>query len=81
MTGDNLTPDARAAHGRMLVAFDRLMDRVRRREGPAMAAKLRSDGMTDTVAAEGALAHVARLTAAIQTARAIHEAEGVARRH
>jgi len=39
VTGDHLTDEARAAHGRMLVAFDRLMDGVLRREGPA-AAKL-----------------------------------------
>ena len=81
MTGDHVTADARAAHGRMLAAFDRLMAGVLRREGPAMAANLRSDGRTDTEAAAGALKHVARLTAAIQTARAVHEAEGVAHRH
>jgi len=81
MTGDHMTSDARAAHGRMLAAFDRLMAGVLRREGPAMDAKLRRDGMTPTEAAEGALGHVSRLTVAIQVARARHEAMAEARRH
>ena len=81
MIGEHLTADARAAHGRMLAAFDRLMAGVLMREGPVMDAKLRHDGRTPTEAAEGALAHVARLTLAIQTARARHEAEGVSLRH
>ena len=81
MIGDHMPPAAIAAHGRMLAAFDRLMAGVLRREGPAMDAKLRRDGRTPTEAAEGALAHVARLTAAIQTARARHEAMAVAHRH
>jgi len=81
VTGDHVTADARAAHGRMLAAFDRLMAGVLRREGPAMAANLRSDGRTDTEAAKGALGHVSRLTVAIQVARARHEAMAVARRH
>jgi len=65
----------------MLAAFDRLMAGVLRREETAMDAKLRREGMTPTQAAEGALAHVARLTLAIQTARARHEAMAEARRH
>jgi len=58
----------------MLAAFDRLMAGVLRREGAAMAAELRHDGRTATEAAEGALGQVSRLTAAIQIARARHEA-------
>ena len=81
MIGDHLTADVRAAHGRMLDAYDRLMSGVLRREGPAMIAQLRRDGMTDTEAAAGALAHVARLTVAIQVARARHEAMAAPHRH
>ena len=81
MIGDHLTADARAAHGRMLAAFDRLMSGVLRREETTMVAKLRSDGRTPTEAAAGALAHVARLTAAIKVARARHEAMAVAHQH
>jgi len=65
----------------MLAAFDRLMSGVLRREGPAMATGLRRDGRTPTDAAEGALGHVARLTAAIQIARARHEAMAEAHLH
>jgi len=79
--GEHLTADARAAHGRMLAAFDRLMAGVLRREEKAIYAKLRHDGRTPAEAAAGALAHVAKLSSAIQTARAVHEAEGVAQRH
>jgi len=76
-----VTSAALAAHGRMLAAFDRLMAGVLRREGPAMDAKLRRDGRTATEAAEGAGAHVARLTLAIQATRARHEAMAGAHRH
>jgi hypothetical protein len=76
-----LPPAARAAHDRMLDAFDRLMNGILAREGPAMDAKLRAEGKTPLEAAQGAQDHVNRVLIEMQRERARLEAEAVAHLH
>ena len=73
---DPLPAYARAAHEKMLDAFDRLTDSVLQREGPAAEAKARAAGKTPHEAAQAAQDHVNRLLIEMQHARARLEAEG-----
>ena len=79
MTGDHLPPDARAAHDKMLAAWDALMQGVLQREGPAMEAKTRAEGKTPAEAAQAAQEHVNALLLKAQAERARLEAEGARR--
>jgi len=76
VTGDHLPPDARAAHDRMLAAFDALTQGILRREGPAAEAKARAEGKTPHEAARAAQEHVNRLLIEMTRERARLEAEG-----
>lgn len=76
---DHLPPYARAAHTRMMDAFDRLTDSVLRREGPAAEAKARAEGKSATEAAQAAQEHVNRLLIMMTRERARLEAEGARR--
>lgn len=79
MTRDHLPPDARAAHDRMLEAWDALTDSIVQREGPAAEAKARAEGKTPHEAAQAAQAHVERLLIEMTRERARLEAEGARR--
>ncbi|WP_084864020.1 hypothetical protein [Salibaculum halophilum] len=79
MTRDHLPPDARAAHDRMLAAWDGLTDSILQREGPAMEAKARAEGKTATEAAQAAEEHVKGLLVEMQRERARLEAEAIAK--
>jgi len=81
MTRDHLPPAARAAHGRMLDAFDAFMQGVLERERRAMVAHLQESGMTPERAAQGAQTHVQRIAAVLAEERARLEAEAVAHLH
>ena len=65
----------------MLTAWDLLAAGILKREGPAMKAELLRQGHTDTEAAQGAEAHVARIREAMKAKRAALEAEAMARLH
>lgn len=81
MTRDHLSPAARAAHDRMLDAFDALFQGILAREGQAMDAKLRAEGKTATEAAQGAQEHIQRIKDIMLQERARLEAEAVANLH
>lgn len=51
---DHLPPDARAAHDRMLDAFDAMMQGAIKRAGEATEAKARREGATPHEAAQAA---------------------------
>ncbi|WP_412509107.1 hypothetical protein [Roseovarius sp. SYSU LYC5161] len=76
---DHLPPDARAAHGRMLDAFDAMMTGAIRRAGEATEAKARREGATPHEAAQAAQDHVNRLLIEMTRERARLEAEGARR--
>lgn len=75
----HLPPDARAAHDRMLDAWDALTDGILKREGPAAEAKARAEGKTPHEAAQAAQDHVNRLLIEMTRERARLEAEGARR--
>ncbi len=81
MTRDHLPPAARAAHSRMLEAFDSFMRGLLDAESKAMALHLQESGWTPERAAQGAQAHVARIKAKMAEERARLEAEAVAHLH
>ncbi|MGY6696093.1 MAG: hypothetical protein ACXIUW_08730 [Roseinatronobacter sp.] len=81
MTRDHLPPAARAAHDRMLDAFDAFMSRLLDKERAAMALHLQETGMTPDRAAQGAQAHVERIKAVMLQERARLEAEAAAHLH
>ena len=76
---DHLPPDARAAHDRMLTAWDTLTQGILRREGPAMEAKALADGKTPHEAVQAAERHVNKLLIEMQRERARLEVEGARR--
>lgn len=76
---DHLPPDARAAHDKMLEAWDALTDSIVKREGPAMEAKALSEGKTPHEAAQAAQEHVNGLLVEMQRERARLEAEAIAK--
>lgn len=76
---DHLPPAARAAHDRMLDAWDALTDSIVKREGPAMEAKARREGKTPAEAAQAAQEHVNALLVKMNRERARLEAEGARR--
>ena len=78
---DHLPPAARAAHDKMMDAFDALFQGILKREAQAMDAKLRAEGMTPERAAQGAQAHVESIKTLMAQERARLEAEGVAHLH
>ena len=78
---DHLPPAARAAHARMLDAFDAFTESTLERERRAMRDNLTESGMTPERAAQGAQAHVARIAAVLASERARLEAEAVAHLH
>jgi len=78
---DHLPPAARAAHDKMLDAFDALFQGILKREAQAMDAKLRAEGKTATEAAQGAQEHVQGIKDMMQQERARLEAEAVAHLH
>lgn len=77
--GDHLPAHARAAHDKMLAAWDALTQGILRREGPAAEAKARAEGATPHEATEAAERHVNKLLIEMQRARARLEAEGARR--
>jgi hypothetical protein len=79
MTDDHLPAFARAAHQRMLDAFDRFTGGLLDAERAAMTAHLCELGMVPERAAQGAQAHVERIKAVMVLERARLEAEAVAR--
>ena len=81
MTRDHLPPAARAAHDRMLDAFDSFASGVLDKEREAMTLHLQETGMTPERAAQGAQAHVERIEAVMLQERARLEAEAVAHLH
>ena len=78
---DHLPPAARAAHDRMLDAFDAFLRGLLDKEREAMTLHLQETGMTPERAAQGAQAHVARIEAVMLQERARLEAEAVAHLH
>ncbi len=79
---DHLPPDARAAHDRMLDAWDALTQGILSGEGPAAEATALAEGKTATEAAQAAQAaqeHVNRLLVEMSRERARLEAEGARR--
>jgi len=78
---DHLPPAARAAHDRMLDAFDRFMEGTLEREREAMTRHLQDTGPTPERAAQGAQAHVQHIAAVLAEERARLEAEAVAHLH
>ena len=81
MTRDHLPPAARAAHSKMLAAFDALFLGILKREAQAIDAALRAEGKTATEAAQGAQAHVESIKTLMAQERARLEAEAVAHLH
>lgn len=81
MTRDPLPPAARAAHNRMLDAFDNFVSGVLTNERAAMERHLQETGMTPERAARGAQAHIDRVTEVMQQERARLEAEAVTHLH
>lgn len=81
MTRDPLPPAARAAHDRMLTAFDAFLRGLLEGEAAAMARHLQESGWTPDRAAQGAQAHVERIKAVMMKERARLEAEAVAHLH
>jgi hypothetical protein len=73
---DHLPAFARAAHDKMLDAFDNMMQGAIRRAGEATEAKARREGKTPHEAAQAAQDHVNRLLIEMQRERARLEAEG-----
>jgi len=76
MSRDHLPPTVRAAHDKVLDAWDALTDDLLQREGPAMEAKARAEGKTPHEAALAAQEHVNALLVKMQRERAKLEAEG-----
>ncbi|MBC7155628.1 MAG: hypothetical protein H5U19_13670 [Rhodobacteraceae bacterium] len=76
---DHLPAFARAAHDKMLDAFDAMMRPAVKRAGEATEAKARAEGKTPHEAAQAAQDHVNRLLIEMQRERARLEAEGARR--
>jgi hypothetical protein len=76
---DHLPAFARAAHDRMLDAFDNMMQGAIKRAGEATEAKARAEGKTPHEAAQAAQEHVNRLLIKMARERARLEAEGARR--
>ena len=76
MSRDHLPPAVRAAHDKVMTAFDDLMRDTIRRAGEATEAKARAEGKTPHEAAQAAQARVNRLLIEMQRERAKLEAEG-----
>jgi hypothetical protein len=76
---DHLPAFARAAHDRMLDAFDNMMNGAIKRAGEATEAQARAEGKSATEAAQAAQDHVNKLLIEMQHARARLEAEGARR--
>ena len=76
---DHLSPAVRAAHDRVLHAFDNLMRDTIRRASETTEAKARAEGKTPHEAAQAAQARVNWLLIEMQRERAKLEAEGARR--
>ena len=76
MSRDHLPVTVRAAHDRVLDAFDNLMQDTIRRAGEATEAKARREGATPHEAAQAAQERVNWLLVEMQRERARLEAEG-----
>ena len=81
MTRDHLPPAARAAHTRMLDAFDAFLRGLLDKEHEAMTLHLQETGMTPERAAQGAQARVESIKTLMAQERARLEAEAVAHLH
>ncbi|MEI4261032.1 hypothetical protein [Roseovarius sp. D0-M9] len=76
---DHLSSKARAAHDRMLDAFDALIQNAIKRAGEVTEAKARREGKSATEAAEAAQNRVNHLMVEMQRERARLEVEGARR--